>query len=57
MLFFQLPFLKAAELAQRRDGPGEKEENGSLIIEPVTIIPRGQAWFYSEHQHSASTTF
>lgn len=32
--------------------PGDKleihEENGRLIIEPVTIIPRDQAWFYSE---------
>jgi len=24
------------------------EENGRLIIEPVAVIPRTQAWFYSE---------
>ncbi len=32
--------------------PGDKleihEENGRLIIEPVAVIPRTQAWFYSE---------
>jgi antitoxin MazE len=32
--------------------PGDKleiyEKNGRLIIEPVSIIPREQAWFYSE---------
>jgi len=32
--------------------PGDKleinEENGRLIIEPVSVIPRAQAWFYSE---------
>ena len=32
--------------------PGDKleihEENGRLIIEPVAVIPRAQAWFYSE---------
>ena len=32
--------------------PGDKleiyEKNGRLIIEPVSVIPREQAWFYSE---------
>jgi AbrB family looped-hinge helix DNA binding protein len=32
--------------------PGDKleihEEDGRLIIEPVSVIPRSQAWFYSE---------
>lgn len=32
--------------------PGDKlevhEEDGRLIIEPVAVIPRTQAWFYSE---------
>ncbi len=32
--------------------PGDKlevtEEDGRIILVPVTIIPRDQAWFYSE---------
>jgi antitoxin MazE len=32
--------------------PGDKleiyEKSGRLIIEPVSVIPREQAWFYSE---------
>ncbi len=32
--------------------PGDKleihEEDGRLIIEPVSVIPRAQTWFYSE---------
>ncbi len=34
----------------------EDEENGRLIIEPVAVIPRAQAWFYSEQWQKEEQT-
>lgn len=40
--------------------PGDKleiyEKNGRLIIEPVSVIPREQAWFYSEQWQQEEQT-
>lgn len=40
--------------------PGDKleihEEDGRLIIEPVSVISRAQAWFYSEQWQQEEQT-